>query len=567
MLELFLLGRPRAVRGGHPVDTVRGLKAWVLLTYLLLADGPVNRRGLAMLLFPDAADPAATLRWNLSQLRRSLRVDLDGDPLVLRLPSGTRVDIALLARGDANDAAAVAAGGQQLLEGIALDGLDAISLWLDGERRHLAALSVDVLREAALVRLSEGDAHGAVGLAEHIMQLDPFDENAAVLLVRSLREAGRRSEAVAIAKATIIRFRAELGVEPSSMLLSAAHASTGGAVRSGGTATVDAQLDAGEAAIVAGVPDAGIDALREALGGARAIGEPALLARCLTALGGALIHAVRGSDQDGLALLHEAIPTAVSGDLPRVAAKANRELGYVDLLRGRYERARRWFTAATPYAAGDDEELAWIAAFAGAARTDVADYPAAIGLLDEAVGRANASGSPQAAAMALAMRGRLRLFLDDGPGATDDLDRSIATARTAAWRSFLPWPQTIRAEVAYRRGALDHATSILEPALAISLQVGDPCWEAMSLRGLGLASFAQGKVADGLAMLEDAPRQCRRHPDTYIWVEIYGLDAIADATSQRGLADADSWIQQLEDASTRHGMRALSANAAHYRQR
>ena len=74
MLELFLLGRPRAIRDGHPVDTLRGLKAWVLLTYLLLADGPVDRHRLALLLFPDAADPAATLRWNLSQLRRSLGV-------------------------------------------------------------------------------------------------------------------------------------------------------------------------------------------------------------------------------------------------------------------------------------------------------------------------------------------------------------------------------------------------------------------------------------------------------------------------------------------------------------
>jgi tetratricopeptide (TPR) repeat protein len=330
---------------------------------------------------------------------------------------------------------------------------------------------------------------------------------------------------------------------------------------------VEAQLDAGEAALAAGVPDAGLDTLREALGGARAVGEPGLLARCLTALGTGLIHAVRGSDQDGLALLHEAVPLAISADLPGVAARASRELGYVDVLRGRYERAQRWFASAADLAVGDDEELAWIAAFAGTGRTDVDDHPAATAFLDEALGRADASGSLQAAAYTLAMRGRLRLLTDDLTGAADDLDRSLGAARTSGWRSFQPWPQTMLAEIAHRRGDRDVARSLLEPALATSRQVGDPCWESMALRGLGLAAVGDGDLPEGLTMLEDAPRQCRRLPDTYLWVEAYGLDALADVASQRGLAEADGWIQRLEDLSTSHGMRALARSAARYRAR
>lgn len=567
MLELNFLGHPRATRDGRPVNDVRGTKAWALLAYLLLSDGPFDRRRLALLLFPDAADPAAALRWNLSQLRRGLGVSVEGDPIQLALPSGTRVDLEVLAHGEASEAASVAWLDQQLLDGVSMDGLESFAFWLEGERRHLAALSVDVLREAAVLRLSRGDAGGAVTLAERVAHLDPFDENAAVLLVRSLREAGRQREAKEVADSTAARLRDELGVEPASMLWSAAHASTGGAARIGGTAAVEAQLEAGEAALAAGAPDAGLDALRGALGGSRAIGEPALLARCLTALGSALIHAVRGSDQDGLALLHEAIPFAVSAELPSVAARANRELGYVDLLRGRYERAQRRFTAAVEHAAGDDEELAWIAGFAGAARTDVADFPAAAGLLDEAVGRAGASGSRQAAAMAHAWRGRLRLLVDDDPGAVEDLDLAVDITRDIGWRSLQPWPQTMRAEIAYRRGDLDSASSILQPALATSLQVGDPCWESLALRGLGLTKLAGGHVADGLELLEEAPRQCRRLPDTYLWIEVYGIDALADVTSERGLPDAQAWIERLENASTSHGMRAMSRNAAAYRQR
>lgn len=565
-LELFLLGRAHAVRDGQPVD-VRGTKAWALLAYLLVADGHADRRRLASLLFPDAADPAASLRWNLSQLRRVLGIGLDGDPLTLTLPEGTWVDLEVLANGETVEAAEVALRGHVLLDGVAPDGLEAFRAWLDGERRHVAALCAAGLREAAVLRLARGDAQGAAVLAERVVRLEPFDENAAVMLVRALREADRPRDAEAVATATVVRFRSELGIEPTSALWSAAHASTGGAGRRGGVAAVQAQLEAGEAAIAAGLPDAGIDALREGLGGARALNDAGWLARSLTALGSALIHAIRGSDQDGLALLHEAIPLAVDRDLPGVAAKATRELGYVDLLRGRYERAQRWFATAAVHAVGDDEELAWIAAFAGAARTDVGDHPAAVGLLDEAVGRADASDAPQASAMALAMRGRLRLFLDDLDGATGDLDRSVAVARAASWRAFVPWPQTIRAEVAYRRGELGHATKVLETAHATSLQVGDPCWEAMALRGLGLTRTAGGDLDVGLDLLEDSPHQCRRLPDTYLWIEAYGLDALADVASDRGLDRATAWIDQLEELSLRHGMRTLSANAAGYRDR
>lgn len=139
-------------------------------------------------------------------------------------------------------------------------------------------------------------------------------------------------------------------------------------------------------------------------------------------------------------------------------------------------------------------------------------------------------------------------------------------ARTA-WRALVPWPQALRAEIAYRRGDLHGATAILRPALATSRQLADPCWEAMALRGLGLTTVGEGDLAGGLDLLRDANRQCRRLPDTYLWVEIYGLDALADITSRRGLPEAADHIQALEDASTSHGMRAMSANAARYRER
>lgn len=566
-LEIMLLGPPRARRDGQPVRGLRGTKVWALLAYLLSADQPVPRERLARLLFPDAVDPAAALRWDLSQLRRHLGIDVRGDPVETTLPSDSRVDVQLLARSAATDAAILVGLEDEFLGGVRIDDHSPFALWIEGERRHVRAMTIDALREAAVVSLAQGDAAEALISAERVARLDPLDENASILLIRCLREAGRHEDARAAAEAAAARLREDLGVEPSTALWSAVHASTGGPARAWGRVAVEDQLDAGEAALAAGMPDAGIDALREAVGGSRAIGHPGLLARSLTAMGTALIHAVRGRDQGALALLHEAIPLAEEAGMPALAVRAERELAYVDLLRGRYERATWRFDRAAARAEGDDEELAWVQAFAGAARTDVADYHNAARLLDDAVARAEAADTARAGATARAMRGRLRLLCGDADGAIADLDASVRLAGGLGWRSFQPWPQTLRAEAAYQQGALAEARTGLERALVTSRQVADPCWESMALRGLGTVAVAEGRVTQGLELLQEAPRLCRRLPDTYLWIEVYGLDALADAGTARGIAEAGQWTQALEEVTTRHGMRALNRNASRYRDR
>ena len=75
-LEISLLGSPTVRRDGVPVAAPRGSKVWGLLAYLVLSEAPVSRTRAAALLFPDANDPLAALRWNLHELRRLLGEDL-----------------------------------------------------------------------------------------------------------------------------------------------------------------------------------------------------------------------------------------------------------------------------------------------------------------------------------------------------------------------------------------------------------------------------------------------------------------------------------------------------------
>ena len=99
-LAIHLLGPPRVERGGKPLPAPRGHKVWGLLAYLVRSEAPVSRKHLAGLLFEDAEDPLAALRWNLSELRRLLGTeDLRGELLALPSAPATYVDLRAVLSG------------------------------------------------------------------------------------------------------------------------------------------------------------------------------------------------------------------------------------------------------------------------------------------------------------------------------------------------------------------------------------------------------------------------------------------------------------------------------------
>ena len=115
---------------------------------------------------------------------------------------------------------------------------------------------------------------------------------------------------------------------------------------------------------------------------------------------------------------------------------------------------------------------------------------------------------------------------DAEAGATEILSAAGDIAERDHWLSFLPWPQALLGQAWLSLGDLDAAARTLEQSFARACQIGDPCWEGISLRGLGLAAAARGDVSHALELLIEAPKRCRRLPDTYLWIEAYALDAL-----------------------------------------
>jgi DNA-binding SARP family transcriptional activator len=557
-------------RGGIPVDPPRGNKAWGLLAYLLRTRVPPSRERLADLLFPEADDPLGTLRWTLSALRRSLGEDaeLGGDPVRLKLPPGTYVDLDVLSRGSWMEAAELPGLGHELMDGLVFRSSPGFELWLESERRHVAGTTAAVLHEASLALLARGDLEGALRHASALLQLSPYEENAHVLLVRCLSAAGDHEGAARRAEACKELFRRELGRDPTAALRAATETTEAPVeTRVSGRTAVLAQVEAGEAALAAGAVEAGLQRMRAAVAAARRIQDVELLAMALVALGGALVHSAHGTDEEGVAALHEAtvLGEAVSRD--DVAATGWREISWVHFLRSEYSRAEESLTLTEELAGGSSEELAWVYVTRGAARHDTGDHAAAGALLQSGVERARQLPSGQPLAMALTMLGRYHLLRGEIEDSIHVLDQALAEIEARAMTAFVSWPESFRAEIDLVLGDVDAAEARFEHAFAIGCQVGDPCWESVGLRGLGLVAEARGDVTRALELLAEAPKRCRRLPDTYLWIETYALDALCAVAVEHGAESAPRWIDELEAISGRRGIQELLLHATVYRAR
>lgn len=563
-LSIHLLGHPRMELGGAPLPDPRGHKAWGLLAYLLRSPTPPSRERMAGLLFPEADDPLGALRWTLSTLRRRLgdQVELGGDPLRLALPVGTFIDVDVLARGSWLEAISVPGLGHTFLDGVSVRSSPGFEMWLDSERRHVAGTTGALLHQAALALLARGETAGALRHAATLVELNPYDENAHVLLVRCLRAAGDADAAARHVVACTERFRRDLGVEPTAALRAAATAAeVTVSTRIPGRAAVRAQVEAGEAALAAGAVDAGLHQLRSAVAAGRRLDDAESLSVALVALGGALVQGARGTDEEGAAALHEGAALAEQVDLRDVAAKGWRLISWVQFLRAHYERAEESLSTTAALAAGNDEEIAWVDLIRGACRHDVGDHPAAGALLRSAVERADRLDKGQPLGQALTMLGRFHLLRGELDAAGVALDAALRLTVERGMTAFAPWPESFRAELDLVLGDIDAAEARFEHAFALGCQVGDPCWESIALRGLGLVAAARGDMPRALEMLVDARQACRRLPDTYLWIEAYGLSALCSVAVDHVAGAAGPWIDELEAIAARRGIRELLLRA------
>ncbi|TYB48161.1 AfsR/SARP family transcriptional regulator [Actinomadura chibensis] len=570
MMRIRLLGPPSVERDGRPLKPPRGRKAWALLGYLLLAERPPRRQRLAELLFGDAADPLGALRWTLAELRRALGAPglFGGDPVATDLGPGAWVDLHLL-KGASDDPAPLLDLGGELLEGVHPAASPEFESWLLVERHRVSAAVEARLHQAAVALLAAGHAREAIQYASRAVARNPVEEGNHEVLVRGLAAAGDRTAALRQVEVCEDILRRELGVAASPALREAVAAEPARppVPMPSARAAASSQLEAGRAAIAAGVVDAGLQCLRAAVAEAARSGDVALRARAAAVLGGALAHATPGRDEEGALLLHEAIQLAERTGDRATAVTAHRQLGFLEVKAGRRKTADAWLARAEALAE-TDEELSAVLGVRGMNASDRGDYPAALRHLRESVERARRCGDHRQRAWSLSIQARAHLLRAERAEAATALTGSLELVHEQRWMAFLPWPRILRAELDLAGGDADTAAEALEQSWVLACLLGDPCWQSMAARGLGLLSVQRGDGAAATGWFEDAAARCARIPDRYQWVHGYVLDAMITAALDDGDADrAGPLVAAFAALAARCDMREFVVRAHLHRHR
>jgi tetratricopeptide (TPR) repeat protein len=479
----------------------------------------------------------------------------------LVLPPDVTIDVQLITTGSWKDAVELPGLGEDLLAGLESIGAPEFESWLLAERRYIAASTEDVLHEAALALLARGEYDEALRRAVSLVGLNPYRESHQALLIRAYLTSGDAVAAERQLEACTELFVSELGVVPGPAVRAAMQSDTVAAPPSGDVATFDAIFEAGVAAVSAGAVDAGAGSLRAGVALADSLGDSNRSIRARLALANAVFHSVRGDDEEATMILHEAADLAAEVNDDDLLSLARVELGYVDMLAARYDRAEQWLDPEL-LATGNPVALARAYSYLGCMRSDRAEYGKAEELFDRAIDHSRVAGSNPLEAYATSLAGRMHFLRGDLESATNSLETAI---ELHDWFAFVPWPQTFLGEVALERGDHELASRRLEQAFARAIQVGDTCWEGVSGRGLGLLAEARGDTALAFATLQDAADRCDRSSNTYVWAKAYILDAQCSLGLAHSHESTWMWIARFYDLVARTGMREFQVKAMMYR--
>jgi len=200
-------------------------KALALLAQLALAERPVERSVLADGIFPEAADRRAVLRWHLSHLRSALPADLAQALRVERAavsfigPSDVEhfraqvQDVVNHPEGEAS-AGILALYRGDLCDSLAVNASPTFDSWLYVQQDALRRQFRQAVAAFARHTLDIGAAHEAIPALSRLVAVDPYYEEAHVLLIESYEAGGDREAAGAAYQRYARTLRQDLLVEP-----------------------------------------------------------------------------------------------------------------------------------------------------------------------------------------------------------------------------------------------------------------------------------------------------------------------------------------------------------------
>ncbi len=230
--HIKLLGQLTAVyHHDQQQDTTTQLsrKSRALLAYLAAAEQPTGRPALQTVFCQQANDPAGSLRWHLSRIRRAL-----GKKVLVETAVGLSLNSQLvwvdshafdqamtqpLAQADPDELRRVLAlYRDEFLTGLELPDSPEFELWLLGRRAHYRRLALKGWRYLADHAAGTGRTDEAIGWLQTLLRHEPLQEESHAQLIRLYTQTGQRQAALRQYELCAGLLRTELAVEPTAEL-------------------------------------------------------------------------------------------------------------------------------------------------------------------------------------------------------------------------------------------------------------------------------------------------------------------------------------------------------------
>jgi len=548
-LDVHLLGVPRIERDGSPTR-LAGRKPWGLLAYLAIEPRP-TRTALIDLLFGEADDPSGAARWALHQVRRASGPELevvDEDGVLRLVAHDARIDVVELLSADATPDEVDELFDGELLQGMAFDDSADFEQWLVLERGRLSSAAVASIWSAASSIAAKEPDH-ALQLLQRGLRSDPFNVGANELAVDILVRQGNTAAAQAYADALEARWSDELGGSMPATIRRPLRRERLTPGLPDHRAAIRSMLDTARARGDAGDHRGALETGRRAHELSQAAEDPALQLAAIQPLVEVLVHTVNGLDEESKGLIQIGLRLATEIGDEAALAHLYREAGYIEVLEANYGGGEVSLQRALVHAraAGDPVAKAKIQTYLSISASDRGAYEEAEAHVRSAVEILSAADEDAWTAYAHASLARILLLIGKVPEAAEAGEVGIELARRARALTILPWAMVQTGEAFRFLDRRDDAETLFTEAFTMSDAIDDPCWEALSLRGLAMLRRDAGDVPGAIELLEDGLARSQRLPDVYAWaraailVELVELEegTVPDhMTAARSLATA-----------------------------
>jgi hypothetical protein len=127
---------------------------------------------------------------------------------------------------------------------------------------------------------------------------------------------------------------------------------------------------------------------------------------------------------------------------------------------------------------------------------------------------------------------------------------------------------TVCAELDLHENRIDAAGERLTGAWLTATRLADPCWLAVTGRGLGLLAARRGNVAEAMQWLDGAYHRTSDLPPLVCrWIDAATIDAICDVATMWELPRAAMAVAEMEGLGEHAQMPGYAARAREYRAR